>query len=194
MKIIDDLVTRFKGFIKSLIDRIREFVSPITGSPNKDTPLEDEPKIIKPPKKTEKHHVAGTSFRLADIEGLLSENAAFYWSKKELVDAGYIEERVYKIGPYYGTAELVPEPENPHDPKAIKVMVAGVHVGYIKAGSCAHIHKLIREERLKKIEVEIKGGDYKIVFENYDDYTEKSTYSLERDSFPFSAVLIITLE
>lgn len=194
MKIIDDLVARFKGFIESLIDRIREFVSPITGSPNKDAPLEDEPKIIKPPKKTEKHHVAGTSFRLANIEGLLSENAEFYWSKKELVDAGYIGERIYKIEPYYGTAELVPEPENPHDPKAIKVMAAGVHVGYIKAGSCAHIHKLIREGEIKKIEVEIKGGDYKIVFENYDDYTDKSTYSLEKDSVPIHAVLTLTLK
>ena len=145
-------------------------------------------------KKTETHRVAGINFRLDEIKDLMDESYAYSWTKKELVEEGRVDERVYKFGVYYGTAALVPEPDNPHDPKAIKVLTAGVHIGYIKAGSCAHIHKILREDRIEKVEVEIKGGDYKIVLEDYDDYTGKSTYTLERDAIPFSAVLTVTLK
>jgi hypothetical protein len=78
----------------------------------------------------------------------------------------------------------VPEPENPHDPKAIKVLVDGVHVGYIKAGSCAHIHKLIRENRIQKIVPRIVGGKYKELycFDEYDRRAGRSAgYELEKD-------------
>lgn len=145
-------------------------------------------------KQTETHRVAGVSFREDAITDLMGENSYYSYSKKELIDVGYVDERVYKLDPYKGSAELVPEPENPHDSKAIKVLTAGVHIGYIKAGSCSHIHNLLRDDRIENVEVEIKGGDYKIVFEDYDDDSDKSTYSLDRDNAPISAVLTVTLK
>lgn len=159
-----------------------------------DSPLDPEPEIEPAQKKVERHRVAGISFREDAIKDLLGENSAYFYTKKELVEAGYIEERVYKNGPYYGTAVLEPEPDNPHDHKAVKVMTAGVHIGYIKAGSCAHIHKVLREELIEKAEIEIAGGDYRIVLEEYDDYADKSSYSLGRDSIPLHAVLTLTLK
>jgi hypothetical protein len=197
MKFIDDLVTLFEGFFDTLVKRLRAFVSPSADAPDDDIafePLTPEPKEERPTEKIENHRVAGTSFRLEDIKRLMGENAAYDFTKKELIEEGYIDDRVYKLLPYYGSAVLEPEPDNPHDPKAIKVLTAGVHIGYIKAGSCAHIHKVLREGRVKKAEVEIKGGEYKIVLEDCDDYSDKSTYSLERDSIPFHAVLTLTLE
>lgn len=44
-------------------------------------------------------------------------------------------------------AELVPEPENPHDPRAIRVDVKGQHVGYLPRGSARLYGKRIREMR-----------------------------------------------
>lgn len=35
----------------------------------------------------------------------------------------------------YGKAELVPEPDNPHDREAVSVRIAGFNVGYLEAGS-----------------------------------------------------------
>lgn len=157
-------------------------------------PLESEPKEAAPPKKKETHRVAGTSFREADIKELMGENSAYEWTKKELIEAGYVDERVYEYSVYYGSLVLEPEPDNPHDPRAVKVITGGVHVGYIKAGSCARIHKLLREGNIEKAEIEIKGGKYKIVLEDYDDYEDKSTYTLERGSVPFSAVVTLTLK
>ena len=197
MKFIDELIDAFKEWLDSIVDRIRALFTPTPNAPNANIPLEPfkpEPITEEPQKKIEKHRVAGVSFREDAIKSLMDENSAFFFTKKELVDAGYIGERVYKIRPYYGTAILDPEPDNPQDPKAIKVMTAGVHVGYIKSGSCAHIHKVLREGRLETAKIEIAGGDYRIVLEDYDDYTDKSTYSMEKDSVPLHAVLTLTLK
>lgn len=197
MKFIDEFIDAFKNFLDSLVDRIRALFPPAAEPTTEDIPLEPsepEPIIEEPQKKIEKHRVAGVSFREDAIMDLMGENSAYFFTKNELVDAGYIGERIYKMWPYYGAAILEPEPDNPEDPKAIKVMTAGVHVGYIKSGSCAHIHKVLREGRLETAKIEIDGGDYKIVLEDYDDYTDKSTYSLEKDSVPIHAVLTLTLK
>lgn len=156
--------------------------------------LPKNPLLTPPKKKEEKHRIAGTSFREKDIKDLMGENVAYDWSKKELIEDGRIEERIYKLDSYCGLAVLEPEPDNPNDPKAIKVLTSGIHIGYIKAGSCAHIHKVLREGRIEKAEVEIKGGAYKVILEEYDDYTDKSTYSIVKDTIPISAVLTLTIK
>lgn len=159
------------------------------------TPYQPNPSVDEvPKKKTERHHVAGESYHKDEIISLMWENPCYSYSKKELIDNECVDERVYKLRPYLGAAELVPEPENPHDPKAVKVMVEGTHIGYIKAGSCARIHKLLREDGIEKVEVEIKGGDYKIVYGDFDDYTEKSTYTMEHDTVAIGAVITLTLK
>lgn len=45
----------------------------------------------------------------------------------------------------YVTAQLVPEPTNPHDRDAIRVLVGGAHVGYIPAYSTSQFHDVIAE-------------------------------------------------
>jgi hypothetical protein len=42
---------------------------------------------------------------------------------------------------FESTAELVLEPDNPHDPNAAAVMVGGHRIGYIKSGSAKQLHK-----------------------------------------------------
>lgn len=156
-------------------------------------PLKPEPLSSTPQTKVEHHRIAGTSFRLDAIKELLDENPDYPLSKRELIDQGLTDERIYKMEVYNHSAVLEPEPENPTDPKAIKVLTEGVHIGYIKAGSCAHIHKALREGRIESAEVEIKGGEYKILLGDVDEDGE-SVYSLERATVPFSAVLSLTLK
>lgn len=157
-------------------------------------PPKVEPTPSAPPKKTETHRLAGENYYLDAIRDLMVENSVYSWSKKELIDDGYVDERIYEFDVYSGVAVLEPEPDNPHDPRAIKVLTDGIHIGYIKAGSCAHIHKLLREGSIETARVEIKGGKYKILNEEYDDYTDKTTYTLERGSIPLSAVVTLTLK
>lgn len=138
------------------------------------------------------YRVAGVTHYEENILSLGEENPDYDSSKSELVDCGLIEERVYKYIFHPQSVELQPEPDNPNDPNAVKVIVDGEHVGYIKAGSCAHIKKVLARDGIARIKCEIGGGPYKRVDEDYDDETEKETYTLEKDSSPLFVHLKIT--
>ena len=142
------------------------------------------------PNTTERHKVAGISYRTAELIALGTSNSDFDLNKREMIEEGLIEERVYEWDFYPSTCELKPEPDNPEDPNAIKVEVDGTHIGYIKKGSCAHIHKLLREGRIESVSCEIGGGRYKILL---TEYTEEGNerYTLERTNIPFYAVVSI---
>lgn len=137
------------------------------------------------------YRVAGVDHYLDNLMELASKNEDFRLSKRALVDEGYVEERVYEYDFYYTRAEVVPEPDNPHDPQAIKVLLDGKHVGYIKAGSCAHLLKVIKEGRVEKIEAKAGGGRYKYITEDYDENGRES-YDLETDTIPWYVHLVIT--
>lgn len=147
------------------------------------------PEMIKPIKKVETHKITGMSHYIDNIMSLASENYDYSLKKRELIEEDILNERIYQYEFYPIKTELIPEPDNPYDPNAVKVIVDGEHVGYIKKGSCSRILKLLREDMIEKIETEIKGGKYKIVLYDYDD-----TYTLEKDNAPFSVHLSITVK
>lgn len=147
--------------------------------------IPEEPTPTPPPKKWQTHKVAGLTHYMDNAWKLADENAAYYMTKRDLIDEGLTDERVYQYSFHTGKAELVPEPDNPQDPKAIKVVTGGQHIGYIKAGSCARIHKLLREDRIKSLFCEIEGGKYKIVQSYEEDGKDK--YYMEKDEVPFFA-------
>lgn len=137
------------------------------------------------------YRVAGTSFRVESIMNLAEENLAYDYSKKELIDDCMVNERVWQYDFDPTDVKLVPEPGNPEDPNAIKVIVDGEHIGYIKAGSCAHIQKLLKGNRILSISCEITGGPYKYISEDYDEDKDKDVYVLQRGNANFSASLTI---
>lgn len=63
--------------------------------------------------------------------------------------------------------ELIPEPENPSDPNAIKVIVDGQHIGYVPVKKCAKVKKIlgktITETRFVHEENEDEDGDVEFV-------------------------------
>ncbi len=138
--------------------------------------------------KEETHKVAGVSFRQDAIKAMGVENPDFTATKKTLQDEGLTDEWIYEYVFAPQKVELQPEPDNPHDSKAIKVVVDGTHIGYIKAGSCAHIHKLLESDRILRISCFIGGGKSKILSQDED----AGRYVLERDETPFHARLTIT--
>ncbi len=138
-------------------------------------------------KKPETHKVAGTSFRQDAILSLAVKNADYAKTKKNLQAEGRAEEWIYEYKFHPAKVELVPEPENPQDPKAIKVLVDGQHIGYIKAGSCGHIRKLLESDRVESITCKIGGGRGKILTRDED-----GKLVMEKDDIPFWARLTIT--
>lgn len=127
--------------------------------------------------KTETFKLAGVRHYEDNIMSLLRVNGAFDFSDQELKDL-YADEKVPEFVPKTDLQVfLEEEPTNQYDPNAVKVLINGVHVGYIKAGSCTHA-KNVMAAGIKKIFVEeIAIGRYKYVTE---DYVETEDYSNPR--------------
>lgn len=137
------------------------------------------------------YRVAGARHYATAIESLAQTNPQYSMSKKELLSAGLAEKEIYKFLFAPKQVEVVPEPDNTYDPNAIKVMIDGAHVGYIKAGSCAHLLKVIKGNRIEQIRCKIGGGPYKC-YTDTSGIDEKPCFELDEGSSPYWATLYIT--
>lgn len=131
--------------------------------------------------KTKTYKVAGVTHYTENIMNLSSENSDYFLSKRELIEEDLTNERIWKYEFYPERVELVPEPDNPEDRNAIKVIVDDEHVGYIKRGSCTHVHTLLNTGNITGITCTIGGGPYKYISEEYDDERDRDVYTLEKD-------------
>lgn len=101
--------------------------------------------------------VHGTSFRQADIESLLINTEAYGARElKEMYDDyELIQLDIFKESP----VTLEPEPTNEYDPNAVKVLIAGVMVGYIGKNNCAACKRRLEAGKIKRITAEVVGGN-----------------------------------
>lgn len=144
-----------------------------------------------PGPKVVSHSVAGTSYRQEAIGAMGIKNPDYLLTKRELLKKWPYGVTVYEYIFDPQRVSLAPEPDNPKDPRAIRVLLDGVHVGYIKAGSCAHIHRLIREGRIVAIEPKIIGGKYKAVYSYEVGARRPDDFELEKGETPISVRLEI---
>lgn len=139
------------------------------------------------PLKTETLHITGTSHYMDNILCLAAENHLYDYSKKELIENGLEDERIYQYEFYPNKVELVAEPENQYDSNAIRVLIDDVHVGYVKSGSCTHVKKMLDSGHVAVIDAEIYGGAYKLLWEDED-----GEYQIERNHTPIKINVKIT--
>lgn len=173
-----------------LLDLFKKASAPVT-TPTKEAPvkkeadltnrLNDQPYL---PNVGKRHRIVGLEHRKANVMKLAKENPLYGLDKTAILRQGLVDTYIHKYTFVNDPADLVQEPNNPHDPNAIKVVVAGQHIGYIKAGSCAHLNKVINEGRVEKVLCRIYGGPYKGAFQDYDEvldagFTGKPTYRME---------------
>jgi len=86
------------------------------------------------------YDVVGESFRRDGLLALVRSHKAF--------DTGEI----------YGSAFLELEPTNEFDPTAVKVVVEGVHVGYIPKFDSPAVTEMIKKRGKKEIQVPVRIG------------------------------------
>ena len=146
------------------------------------------------PVKKEHHRVAGTSYRTDNILTLAIKNPDYSYSKKEMLEMDMINEPIYEYLFPTKKVELIEEPDNKYDPNAIKVVVNDVHIGYIKKGSCSHVKKLIREDRIENIYAFIGGGKCKYLTEKEDDYSFEESYVMARETKSYFCELTFILK
>ena len=139
--------------------------------------------------KCERFKIAGVQYYSDNIGNfLIYPNDDYKLPKKELIEAYEYEEekRIFENSFLDMKVELVPEPENPHDPNAIRVDASGVQIGYIKAGSTSHVKNLLNSPDFYKMELKMGGGNFKRLCEDED-----GGYTIERGSTGFFADLYI---
>lgn len=132
----------------------------------------------------ESFFVVGMDYYKKAIESILREERLFDYPKKDLIEAGYEDEKLYFYETGYFPAELRPEPDNEFDANAIAVYAQGVKVGYIKKDKCKRVKALMDSGRIRKTEIEIEGGKYKYISESgiergTDDYKGDLSIYLE---------------
>lgn len=91
-------------------------------------------------------------------------------------------------------ADLVPEPDNPKDPNAIKVLVNDVQIGYVPAEKTGVVKELLSSKKVQSVTSEFYGGPFKIITEDYDDEKDKEIYSIEKESHYIGAEITIEYE
>lgn len=131
-------------------------------------------------------HVRGESHYKESFAALRSEDPDYEMSKKEVIEEDLVGQRLYK---YYFTpskVELIDEPTNEYDPNAMAVYIDGLQVGYVPQGSTAHVRKILRSCEVEAIEAQIKGGPFKILYEDDED-----SYHWEREDYDFGVVVTI---
>lgn len=135
--------------------------------------------------KTITHKIAGVTYYKDNILSFATKNPQYSFTKKEMINSDLCN--VYEYNFKTGITELIPEPTNPYDQNAIKVLIDGKHVGYIKKGSCKHILNLINQNRIANIESKISGGKYKTLSCN-----DEGLLVLERGNKEYSVQVMIT--
>ncbi len=142
--------------------------------------------------KTERFHVTGVSHYISSIDDLAIDNPDYDLTKTEMIDEALEEERIYEYEFSPNNVQLIEEPDNQYDPNAIKVIIDGFLVGYIKKGSCAHVRKLLRSGKIRDISASITGGKYKYLYSKYDYDKDKDVYDIERGKRDYHITIEVT--
>lgn len=157
---------------------------------------EPQPQVAQQSSTTLTVKVVGTEYR--DVNAIMAlgkPNPDFNLDKRGLIkkfpDGATVYEYVFPE--YTGSFEF--EPTNEHDPKAIKVLVQGLHVGYVKKGSCSRIRNLINQNEIISISAKIYGGNNKdlICMAGIDEKPTSTDYELEKNKDNFGVTLTLTI-
>lgn len=111
-------------------------------------------------------YISNAGYFREQQESLLKLNPYYGIKMVDLVKLGRTDSKIYKYrwGNFIG--KIIPEPENPHDKYALKLDVEGVKVGHINRDDQAEIRKLMRKDKIKRVEISIHSGPFKIVEKN----------------------------
>lgn len=125
----------------------------------------------------------------AIMKVLAYKNEDFSMSNTELKESYYPGDYVYQYDGTTSRADLIPEPDNPHDANAIKIMVDGQLMGYVPQKSCSKVKKLMNNPKYQYCSVGLLGGKYKHIWE---DDNEK--INIEKGEKPYTVQLFIYME
>jgi len=111
----------------------------------------------------ETFEIPGAYYHRTSIAKVANPNPDWGKTCKSLIKAGKVNQKIYRFERTTKTAELVEEPNNPHDENAVMVIVDGEKIGYIGADEALHVKEIMRQHCLKSVTAVITGGEYKTI-------------------------------
>lgn len=142
------------------------------------------------------YNVVGESFRKKEISTIGVPNPKYKLSKSDLYKNRLLDVIVYEFTFPKVETVLIPEPSNKHDSNAMKVIMNGVHVGYIKASESAGVNKMLEERRIRRIQGYLCGGNSRTLntggayYEDGEKIPLNELY-IDREAGDYSATVFI---
>lgn len=139
-------------------------------------------------------HGAGMEHYMSALMEIAIEDLDYTCTKSEMKRFLIINRRVYQYKFNPTSINLVAEPENAYDPNAVKIVLNDRHVGYVRASETNGAVDLFNSERVKRVQVSIRGGKYKILLGDgtyFDGSEPLSEFKLEKGEAPFSILIFI---
>lgn len=120
--------------------------------------------------------VAGVSTRQDVFKKAGYRNDEYSLSKKRIIDEGLEDVDIpqYEFGTVHIGLEL--EPENEHDPNAVKVLLNDEQIGYIPADDSEYVHDMMEDDRIADIDAKIVGGPFKRYNSDTDEIEKVDLY------------------
>lgn len=142
-------------------------------------------------------HGAGMEHYMDALLEIATENMDYTCTKSELKKFLLINQRIYQYKFNPTSIDLVPDPSNQYDLNAVKIILNNHHVGYIRASEAVGSADLFNSERVKRVQVAIQGGKYKLLLGNgsyFDGSEPLSEFKLVKDESPFSIKIYLDVE
>ena len=159
------------GFLKNVVDLFNQPAQPAnTSSPYRSN------YSPQPLPSSFSFNVAGINYRMENVMKLATPMKKWDMTKEQILQK-YGNKKIYR---YYFTSEpvqLIPEPNNPQDPNAIKVIINNMHVGYVPQDDCSNVKALLNAGGYT-INAQFSGGEYKIISLNGDVFTDTERLSI----------------
>ena len=125
------------------------------------------------------------------FHNLMQYNPEYDYSKANMIEHCVADVPIYKWTPKALPVALAPDPNNPYDPNAVRIEVAGILIGYIPKDACKKVLEYIKTNRIMSAVYNATGGAYKTLVEDYDPLTDKSQYTVETGRAELSAEVYI---
>lgn len=122
----------------------------------------------------ETFEIPGAYYHRTSIAKVANPNPDWRKNCKSLIKAGKANQKIYRFERTTKTAELVEEPNNPHDKNAVMVVVDGEKIGYIGADENLHVKNILKSKTVKSISATITGGEYKTIISESDMIKDKT--------------------
>ena len=111
----------------------------------------------------ENFKAAGVNYYESNIHKLACLNPDWKLTKKQISDTGRADRKIFKNNYINQPVKLIFEPDNPHDPDAIMILVAGEKVGYIRSDENERVRFILENREVISISAFIGGGEYKFL-------------------------------